>query len=130
MTEIHDFLRVLYARVGTAHCPQCDSRLEAQPRDQIVERILAARLESILAARTYEAEKRQFDVGLRTSTDVLDAASKLGEDTAKSDEILVTESARAAIGELPDVSYSLIDDPIPGSAVNHRVRYPMWKPDP
>ena len=43
MTEIHDFLRVLYARVGTAHCPTCDAVLEAQPRDQIVERILAAR---------------------------------------------------------------------------------------
>ena len=43
MTEIHDFLRVLYARVGQAHCPQCDSPLEAQPRDAIVERILAAR---------------------------------------------------------------------------------------
>ncbi|RLS47037.1 MAG: TolC family protein [Planctomycetota bacterium] len=43
------------------------------------QRILAARLESILAARTYEAEKRQFDVGLRTSTDVLEAASKLGD---------------------------------------------------
>jgi excinuclease ABC subunit A len=43
MTEIHDFLRVLYARVGTAHCPACDAVLEAQPRDQIVERILASR---------------------------------------------------------------------------------------
>lgn len=43
------------------------------------QRILAARLESILAGRTYEAEKRQFDVGLRTSTDVLQAASKLGD---------------------------------------------------
>jgi excinuclease ABC subunit A len=43
MTEIHDFLRVLYARIGTAHCPGCDRVLEAQPRDQIVERILAAR---------------------------------------------------------------------------------------
>ena len=43
MTEIHDFLRVLYARIGTAHCPACDRVLEAQPRDQIVERILAAR---------------------------------------------------------------------------------------
>ena len=43
MTEIHDFLRVLYARVGTAHCPSCDAVLEAQPRDQIVERIIAAR---------------------------------------------------------------------------------------
>jgi len=43
MTEIHDFLRVLFARVGTAHCPTCDAVLEAQPRDAIVERILAAR---------------------------------------------------------------------------------------
>jgi excinuclease ABC subunit A len=43
MTEIHDFLRVLYARVGTAHCPECGTVLEAQPRDQIVERILTAR---------------------------------------------------------------------------------------
>ncbi len=44
MTEIHDFLRVLYTRVGTAHCPECGTVLEAQPRDQIVERILTARL--------------------------------------------------------------------------------------
>ncbi|MBL6712771.1 MAG: excinuclease ABC subunit UvrA [Pirellulales bacterium] len=43
MTEIHDFLRVLYARVGTAHCPECQTVLEAQPRDQIVERILASK---------------------------------------------------------------------------------------
>jgi excinuclease ABC subunit A len=43
MTEVHDFLRVLYARVGTAHCPTCDAVLEAQPRDQIVERIITAR---------------------------------------------------------------------------------------
>ena len=43
MTEIHDFLRVLYARVGRAHCPQCDGVLEAQPRDAIVARIIAAR---------------------------------------------------------------------------------------
>jgi outer membrane protein TolC len=43
------------------------------------QRILAARLEVILAARTFEAEQRQFDVGLRTSVDVLDAASKLGD---------------------------------------------------
>ncbi len=43
------------------------------------QRILAARLEAVLAARTYEAEKRQFEVGLRTSTDVLDASARLGD---------------------------------------------------
>ncbi|MBT8486322.1 MAG: TolC family protein, partial [Phycisphaerae bacterium] len=43
------------------------------------QRIIAARQEAILAGRTYEAEQRQFDVGARTSTDVLDAASRLAE---------------------------------------------------
>jgi outer membrane protein TolC len=47
--------------------------------DTAWQRILAARLESILAARTLEAEVRQFEVGLRTSIDVLDAASRLGD---------------------------------------------------
>lgn len=41
--------------------------------------ILAARLETVLAGRTVDAEKRQFDVGLRTSTDVLDAESRLAD---------------------------------------------------
>ena len=43
------------------------------------QRILAARLETALTGRAYEAEKRQFDVGLRNSVDVLDAASRLGD---------------------------------------------------
>jgi outer membrane protein TolC len=47
--------------------------------DTAWQRILAARLESIFAARTYEAEVRQFEVGLRTSIEVLDAASRLGD---------------------------------------------------
>jgi outer membrane protein TolC len=47
--------------------------------DTAWQRILAARLESIFAARTYEAEVRQFEVGLRTSIDVLEAATRLGD---------------------------------------------------
>ena len=65
MTEIHDFLRVLYARIGTAHCPECDSVLEAQPRDQIVERILAARKDErvmILAPLVREAKGEHRDL--------------------------------------------------------------------
>ncbi|MCE9619361.1 MAG: TolC family protein [Planctomycetes bacterium] len=46
-------------------------------------RILAARLETALAGRTYEAEKRQFDLGIRTSTDVLIAANQLGDAQSK-----------------------------------------------
>jgi excinuclease ABC subunit A len=39
MTEIQDFLRVLFARVGTGFCPSCDGPITAQTRDQIVARI-------------------------------------------------------------------------------------------
>ena len=39
VTEVYDYLRVLYARVGTPHCPQCGREVHAQSAQQIVERI-------------------------------------------------------------------------------------------
>jgi outer membrane protein TolC len=47
--------------------------------------ILASRQNAILAGRLYEAEKRQFEVGIRTATDVLDAQAKFAN--AQSSEI-------------------------------------------
>jgi excinuclease ABC subunit A len=41
ITEIYDYLRVLFARVGTGHCPNCGDRITAQSREQIIGRILA-----------------------------------------------------------------------------------------
>ncbi|QDT70285.1 UvrABC system protein A [Planctomycetes bacterium MalM25] len=40
ITEIYDFLRVLYARVGQGHCPSCGDPIAAQSREQILGRIL------------------------------------------------------------------------------------------
>ncbi len=40
ITEIYDYLRVLFARVGDGHCPECKRPIEAQSREQILERIL------------------------------------------------------------------------------------------
>ena len=39
ITEIYDYLRVLFARCGTPHCVECGSEIGAQTRDQIVSRI-------------------------------------------------------------------------------------------
>lgn len=39
-TEIYDYLRLLYARVGIPHCPVCGIEIKKQPLDQIVDRIL------------------------------------------------------------------------------------------
>ena len=41
ITELYDFLRVLYARIGTPHCTQCGSEIGAQTREQIATRILS-----------------------------------------------------------------------------------------
>ena len=41
ITEIYDFLRLLFARVGVPHCPQCGKAVEPQTAQQIVDRILA-----------------------------------------------------------------------------------------
>jgi excinuclease ABC subunit A len=39
VTEIYDYLRVLFARVGTPHCPQCGRKVHAQSAQQIVDQI-------------------------------------------------------------------------------------------
>jgi excinuclease ABC subunit A len=40
VTEIADYLRLLYARVGVPHCPSCGKRIEAQTVQQIVDHVL------------------------------------------------------------------------------------------
>jgi excinuclease ABC subunit A len=39
ITEIYDYLRVLFARTGQGHCPQCGKPITAQTREQIIDRI-------------------------------------------------------------------------------------------
>src|SRR6266550_34490 len=41
VTEISDYLRLLYARIGKPHCPQCGRAVAAQSAEQIVDQILA-----------------------------------------------------------------------------------------
>ena len=40
ITELTDFLRVLFARCGTGFCPTCDSLIASQTRDQMIDRIM------------------------------------------------------------------------------------------
>ncbi|MFW5500203.1 MULTISPECIES: excinuclease ABC subunit UvrA [unclassified Maridesulfovibrio] len=41
VTEIYDFLRVFFARLGKFHCPECGIPIEAQTSDEILERIMS-----------------------------------------------------------------------------------------
>ena len=40
-TEVYDYLRLLYARVGTPHCPECGREIRQQTPEQIVDALLA-----------------------------------------------------------------------------------------
>jgi len=46
VTEIYDYLRVLYASVGVPHCPQCGREISRQSTEQILQQILATQQES------------------------------------------------------------------------------------
>ncbi len=40
VTEIHDYLRLLWARIGIPHCPQCGAEITGQTQEQIVDRLM------------------------------------------------------------------------------------------
>ncbi|MGD0078600.1 MAG: TolC family protein [Sedimentisphaerales bacterium] len=68
--------------------------------------ILAGRQNSILEGRLYEAEKRQFTLGLRTATDVLDAQAKFAN--AQSTEILALTEYQIAQVDLAYATGTLL----------------------
>ncbi|HEX5444870.1 MAG TPA: excinuclease ABC subunit A, partial [Pirellulales bacterium] len=62
ITEIYDYLRVLYARTGQGHCPKCRRPITAQTRDQIIDRIgtLAAGTKFLVLAPIIKAQKGEY----------------------------------------------------------------------
>jgi excinuclease ABC subunit A len=62
ITEIYDYLRVLYARTGQGHCPRCTRPITAQTREQILDRIstLEAGTRFSLLAPLVRAQKGEY----------------------------------------------------------------------
>ena len=62
VTEIYDYLRLLYARLGEAHCPKCGKKIEQQSIDQIADAITAYPEGSkiLLLAPTVRGRKGEF----------------------------------------------------------------------
>lgn len=70
------------------------------------QRILASRQNAILAGRLFEAEQRQFELGLRTSTDVLNAQTSFAD--AQSAEILALAEYQIALVDLAYATGTLL----------------------
>lgn len=62
VTEIHDYLRLLYARIGKVHCPQCHKILQSLSVDQIVDQVFQQEMGSRLyiQAPVIRARKGSF----------------------------------------------------------------------
>ena len=116
-TEVHDYLRLLYARVGRVHCPGCDRVIRPDTVSSAVDRVLALpggtrfmvtfplrRSEQIVHATVVEnlkamgfmrvlADGRPLDLGEGDAAD----AEQLGADLAECREVLVVVD-RLAVG--------------------------------
>src|SRR6516225_4316869 len=62
ITEIYDYLRVLFARIGQGHCPQCGRPITAQSREQIIARIqtLPAEARYLILAPVIRGQKGEY----------------------------------------------------------------------
>jgi excinuclease ABC subunit A len=104
VTEIHDYLRLLYARVGTPYCPDHRLPLEAQSVAQMVDHVLALPedakllvLAPVVAARKGEQSELFDELRAQGFTRVrvdgrvfdLDAAPKLAKNTKHSVDVVI-----------------------------------------
>lgn len=62
VTEIYDYLRLLFARVGTPHCPECGRVIERQTTDQVADKIMeaGARRRALVLAPVVSDRKGEF----------------------------------------------------------------------
>ena len=62
VTEIHDYLRLMYARIGVPHCPKCGKPIRQQTVDQIVDQIMALpeRTRLMILAPVVRGRKGEF----------------------------------------------------------------------
>jgi excinuclease ABC subunit A len=129
ITEIHDHLRLLYARAGTPHCYECGLPIASQTVQQMVDRVLAlgegARVQVLApAVRGRKGEyKKELDAFRRQGfarVRIDGAVVELGDDivlarTAKHDidvvvdRIAVRETARARLAESIETALRLAD---------------------
>ncbi|MDR2901337.1 MAG: excinuclease ABC subunit UvrA [Treponema sp.] len=84
VTEIYDYYRLLFARIGIPHCPECGRVIQEQPVDQIIDTIMAmtAGTKVQLLAPVIRGKKGEHQK-------IIDDAKKIGYQRARIDGLLV-----------------------------------------
>ena len=129
VTEIYDYLRLLYARVGEPYCPQCEKKITRQSVDQIVEQVFAQNLDKTvhIEAPVVRGKKGSFEKELDSykrsgfiRVKVDGSIYSLGEEIALDknlrhdisvivDRVAVTEEERTRINEAVESALRLTD---------------------
>lgn len=119
VTEIYDYLRLLFARIGIPHCPECGRVIERQTTDQVTDKILALGegrrayiLAPVVRGRKGEFQKLFEDLGkegfvrvrvdgeVRELTEKIELDKKFKHDIeVVVDRIVIKQESRSRIAE-------------------------------
>ena len=138
VTEIYDYIRLLYARIGIPHCPKCGKRIEKQTVDQIVDNILSLEegtriqvLAPVVRGRKGEFTKllsefqKEGFVRARIDGEVVDLSDEIQIDKKKKhtvelivDRLVIREEIRARLTESVEIALkhanNLVSIDLPG----------------
>ena len=119
VTEIYDYLRLLWARVGTPHCPKCGKEIRQQTVDQIIEQLTAlperAKLQIMAPvirgrkgehAKVFEDARRSGYVRARVDGSLYDLSEEIALDKNKKHTIEIIIDRRVM---KPDIRRRLTD---------------------
>lgn len=127
ITEIHDYLRLLYARTGTAHCPTCNASVRRQTPEQMVAGVLGLKegqkvlvLASMVRGRkgehadVFQAIRRAGLIRVRVDGQVIElkdvpklAKTKPHDIEAVIDRLVVRDGIRPRLAESIDLALKL-----------------------
>ena len=119
VTEIYDYIRLLYARIGVPYCPNCGKKIEKQSIDQIIDKILTLTegtriqiLAPIVRGRKGEYKKelegfrKEGFVRVRVDGEIYDLSDEINIDKNKKheielvvDRIVIREDIRSRLTE-------------------------------
>ena len=102
VTEIYDYLRLLYARIGRPHCPECGKPIASQTVEQMVDRVMAlgegARMQVLAPVvrgrkgeykKLFEEIRRDGFVRVRVDGELRDVSEEIELDKNKKHEIAI-----------------------------------------
>ncbi len=127
VTEIYDYLRLLYARIGIPHCPKCGREIRQQTVDQIVDQLMAleegTRLQ-ILAPivrgrkgeyqKEFESARKSGYVRVRVDGSIYDLSETIPMDKNKKhtieivvDRLVISKDAKSRMADSIETATSL-----------------------